>query len=196
MKKIMSLVLALALVLSMGVTVFAEEATVGDSTGTIPANSNTVNVTANYVAGKNVSAGTKYLVNVSWNVSGTLTYTDKTKTYTWSTTDMKYELTDTAETGTWTGDATVDLTVTNKSNADISVECSDVTKAAGLTMTATFDKQTFDVKTAAPAEVTDTSVKVADPVTAKLTISDVSGEITAENTTVASFTVTISAKGK
>ena len=82
MKKIMSLVLALALVLSMGVTVFAEEATVGDSTDTIPANSNTVNVTANYVPGENVSAGTKYLVNVSWDVSGTLTYKDKTNTYT------------------------------------------------------------------------------------------------------------------
>ena len=193
MKKIMSLVLALALVLSMGVTVFAEEATVGDSTGTIPANSNTVNVTAKYEAGENVSAGTKYLVNVSWNVSGTLTYKDKTKTYTWNTNDMQYQLTHTAETGTWTGDATVDLTVTNKSNADISVECSDVTKAGGLTMTATFDKQTFDVATAAPKDVSDTTVKTAVPVTAKLTISDVSGEITAD-TTVASFTVTIKAK--
>lgn len=194
MKKIMSLVLALALVLSMGVTVFAEEATVGDSTGTIPANSNTVSVTAKYEAGENFSAGTKYLVNVSWNVNGTLTYKDKTKTYTWDTTGMHYQLTHTAETGTWTGDATVDLTVTNKSNADISVQCSDVKMATGLNMTAQFDKQTFDVKTAAPADVTDTSVKVADPVTAKLTISDVSGEITAENTTVASFTVTIKAK--
>lgn len=193
MKKIMSLVLALALVLSMGVTVFAGEATVGDSTGTIPANSNTVNVTAKYEAGENVSAGTKYLVNVSWNVSGTLTYKDKTKTYTWNTNDMQYQLTHTAETGTWTGDATVDLTVTNKSNADISVECSDVTKPAGLNMTAQFDKQMFDVKTAAPADVTDISVKVADPVTATLTISNVSGEITAD-TTVASFTVTIKAK--
>lgn len=192
----MSLVLALALVLSMGVTVFAEEDTVGDSTGTIPANSNTVNVTAKYEAGENVSAGTKYLVNVSWNVNGTLTYKDKTKTYTWDTTGMHYQLTHTAETGTWTGDATVDLTVTNKSNADISVQCSDVKMATGLNMTAQFNKQTFDVKTAAPADVTDTSVKVADPVTAQLTISKVSGEITAENTTVASFTVTISAKGK
>ena len=172
MKKIMSLVLALALVLSMGVTVFAEEATVGDSTDTIPANSNTVNVTANYVPGENVSAGTKYLVNVSWDVSGTLTYKDKTNTYTWNTTDMRYEHTDTAEAGTWSGSAT------------------------GLNMTAHFDKQTFDVATAAPADVTDTSVQKAVPVTAKLTISDVSGAITAENTIVASFTVTISAKGK
>lgn len=196
MKKIMSLVLALALVLSMGVTAFAANVTVGNGTDTIPENSNTVNVTANYVEGENVSAGTKYLVNVSWNVNGTLTYKDKTKTYTWNTNDMQYQLTDTAETGTWTGDATVDLTVTNKSNADISVQCSDVKKAAGLNMTAQFDKQTFDVKTAAPADVTDTSVKEAVPVTAKLTISGVSGAITAENTTVASFTVTISAKGE
>ena len=195
MKKIMSLVLALALVLSMGVTVFAGEATVGDSTGTIPENSNTVNVTAKYEAGENVSAGTKYLVNVSWTVNSTLTYKDKTKTYTWKTTDMHYEHTDTAEAGTWSGSATVDLTVTNKSNADISVQCSDVIKATGLNMTAQFDKQTFDVATVAPADVTDTTVKVADPVTAKLTISNVSGEITAD-TTVASFTVTISAKGQ
>ena len=195
----MSLVLALALVLSMGVTVFAADtgsATVGDSTDTIPENSNQVNVTAQYVAGENVSAGTKYLVNVSWTVSGNLTYKDKTKTYTWDTGKMQYEHTATAEAGTWSGGATVNLTVTNKSNADISVECSDVTNAAGLTMTATFDKQTFDVATVAPTDVSDTTVKEAAPVTAKLTISDVSGEITAENTTVASFTVTISAKGK
>lgn len=193
MKKIMSLVLALALVLSMGVTVFAADVTVGNGTDTIPENSNTVNVTANYVPGENVSAGTKYLVNVSWDVGGTLTYTDKTKTYTWNTTDMHYELTDTAKAGTWSGSATVDLTVTNKSNADISVECSNVTKAAGLTMTATFDKQTFDVATAAPKDVSDTTVKTAVPATATLTISNVSGEITAD-TTVASFTVTIKAK--
>lgn len=196
MKKIMSLVLALALVLSMGVTAFAANVTVGNGTDTIPANSNTVNVTAKYVAGENVSAGTKYLVNVSWNVSGTLTYKDKTKTYTWNTTDMHYEHTDTAEAGTWSGDATVDLTVTNKSNADISVQCSNVTMATGLNMTAQFDNQTFDVKTAAPTDVSDTSVQKAVPVTATLSISGVSGEITAENTTVASFTVTISAKGK
>lgn len=194
MKKIMSLVLALALVLSMGVTVFAKDVTVGNDADTIPENSNTVNVTANYVPGENVSAGTKYLVNVSWTVSGNLTYKDKTKTYTWDTGNMQYELTDTAEAGAWSGSATVDLTVTNKSNADISVQCSDVKMATGLNMTAQFNQQTFDVKTAAPADVTDTSVKVADPVTAKLTISGVSGEITAENTTVASFTVTISAK--
>ena len=196
MKKIMSLVLALALVLSMGVTVFAADVTVGNGADTIPENSNTVNVTADYVDGENVSAGTKYLVNVSWNVNGTLTYKDKTKTYTWNTTDMRYELTNTAEAGTWSGSATVDLTVTNRSNADISVRCSEVTKAAGLDMTAQFDKQTFDVATAAPTDVSDTSVKTAVPVTATLSISNVSGEITEANTTVASFTVTISAKGK
>lgn len=193
MKKIMSLVLALALVLSMGVTVFAKDVTVGNDADTIPENSNTVDVTAEYVPGDSVSAGTKYLVNVSWTVSGNLTYKDKTKTYTWDTGKMQYEHTATAEAGTWSGGATVDLTVTNKSNADISVECSNVTKAAGLTMTATFDKQTFDVATAAPKDVSDTTVKTAVPATAKLTISNVSGEITAD-TTVASFTVTIKAK--
>ena len=193
MKKIMSLVLALALVLSMGVTVFAKDVTVGNDADTIPENSNTVDVTAEYVPGNSVSAGTKYLVNVSWTVSGNLTYKDKTKTYTWDTGKMQYEHTATAEAGTWSGGATVDLTVTNKSNADISVECSNVTKAAGLTMTATFDKQTFDVATAAPKDVSDTTVKTAVPATAKLTISNVSGEITAD-TTVASFTVTIKAK--
>lgn len=193
MKKIMSLVLALALVLSMGVTVFAKDVTVGNDADTIPENSNTVDVTAEYVPGDSVSAGTKYLVNVSWTVSGNLTYKDKTKTYTWDTGKMQYEHTATAEAGTWSGGATVDLTVTNKSNADISVECSNVTKATGLTMTATFDKQTFDVATAAPKDVSDTTVKTAVPATAKLTISNVSGEITAD-TTVASFTVTIKAK--
>ena len=62
MKKIMSLVLALALVLSMGVTVFAEEATVENTTGN---GSKDIDVTAKYEPGDKAWGGEKYYVTGS-----------------------------------------------------------------------------------------------------------------------------------
>lgn len=204
MKKIMSLVLALALVLSMGVTVFAEEATdpttatVGNGSETLPADNNTkVEVKAQYTTGENKNAGTRYYVTLSWTVASTLSYTDKSTTYTWDTTNMKYVST-TNNDAKWleSGTATVNLTVENRSNAEITATCSDVAYGTGITkLTAAYTYKTFDVTTGAPEDFKDTT-----PVTnvpsgkTTLTIRDVEGAISADANTVASFTVTISAK--
>ena len=86
MKKIMSLVLALALVLSMGVTVFAAEST-NPTTVTndeIENNNTNIDVTAGYTAPSYAVAGTVYHVVVAWQKSGTVKYVGDNFTYTWN----------------------------------------------------------------------------------------------------------------
>ena len=206
MKKIMSLVLALALVLSMGVTVFADEgtdpttATVGNGSETLPADNETkVEVKAQYNAGENKNAGTRYYVTLSWTVTSTLSYTDKSTTYTWDTANMKYVPTANND-AKWqdNGTATVELTVENRSNAIITATCSDVTYGTGITnLTANYTSKTFDVATGAPKEFTNTTpVTNAPSNSTTLTIGNVEGAISADANTVASFTVTISAKSQ
>lgn len=80
MKKIMSLVLALALVLSMGVTVFAADVSVTEPT------SQDVEVKAGYEAGNEEWGGVKYYVTISWTETNDLKYKDNTVTYKWDTT--------------------------------------------------------------------------------------------------------------
>ena len=70
MKKIMSLVLALALVLSMGATVFAAES---EPVETVP-DSKDINVTAGYTAPTYSAAATVYHVVIGWQQTGTITY--------------------------------------------------------------------------------------------------------------------------
>ena len=204
MKKIMSLVLALALVLSMGVTVFADEttdpttATVGNGSETLPADNETkVEVKAQYKAGENKNAGTRYYVTLSWTVTSTLSYTDKSTTYTWDTANMKYVPT-TNDDAKWLdgGIATVELTVENRSNAAITAACSDVKYGTGITkLTADYTFKTFDVATGAPEEFTDTTPVTDVPNNSTtLTIKEVEGAISDDANTVASFTVTIKAK--
>ena len=78
MKKIMSLVLALALVLSMGVTVFAAgnsgSTTVTDPTDTAH-NSKDIDVTAGSTAPRYTVVDTVYHVVDAWSRTGTITYT-------------------------------------------------------------------------------------------------------------------------
>ena len=72
MKKIMSLVLALALVLSMGVTVFAAESTNPTTVKSedIDNNQTNIDVTAGYTAPSYTVASTVYHVVVAWEIRG------------------------------------------------------------------------------------------------------------------------------
>ena len=104
MKKTISVLLALVLILAMSTTAFA--ATIESSPG-----SQDIDVNAKYVDG--VSAPTKYSVDVSWGameftytVSGTKTWDPETHTYTASTQPA------------WTASGNT-ITVTNHSNTDI-----------------------------------------------------------------------------
>lgn len=203
MKKIMSLVLALALVLSMGVTVFAT----GDSgsiTVTDPTdptnNSKDINVTAGYTEPKYTVAGTVYHVVVAWSQTGTITYTGDRYTYTWKPGEGDYGRYDqTGEAAHWTvTDAKVAITVTNKSNAAITATCAEPTKVGNVTVTGSYDATSrgqLELESAAPAEseLPTTLNGTERTATATYTITGVDGTITGAGA-IATINVSISAK--
>lgn len=202
----MSLVLALALVLSMGVTVFAEENS-GSTTVTDPTdpanNSKDINVTAGYVKPTYSSAGTVYHVVIGWEQTGPITYKDASYKYTWNADQTKYETPEVNETAAWTvSGAAVEITVTNKSNAAITATCKAPVAGSGIT---TFtghygdsdDQQEAELEcaSAAPANITpENLIGAATSDKATYTITNVDGKIGSDNAVIATITVSISAK--
>ena len=198
MKKIMSLVLALALVLSMGATVFAAES---DSVETVPG-SKDVNVTADYVKPTYSSAGTVYHVVIGWQQTGKITYTDAKNVYNWTVSDNdngKYVKDETAsEKAKWTFEnAAVAITVTNKSNAAIKATCDAPAAFANVTsVTGQYDTTsngTLNLASAAPAESElPTNLNGTEQTaTATYTITGVEGSISEDKATIATITVHI-----
>lgn len=191
MKKIMSLVLALALVLSMGVTVFAEETTVENTTGD---GSKDIDVTAKYEAGNKAWGGEKYYVTISWTEANSLKYKDNTVTYNWNTTDMQYEESQGTD-GAFVSDGkdVITVKVENKSNMAITATCS-VRKETGYEMNVVYDAtkgSSFDVGTNAPKKYTDLNSVTSVKEETSVTISNVSGTALTHDTKVATLTVTI-----
>lgn len=130
MKKILSLVLALALVMSLGVTAFAAEIN-GD---------NSKDVTANYQAGE--ASQKVYLVDIVWG-SLEFTYTDASEG-TWDPETHTYTGTKAAE---WScAEGANKVSVTNHSNAEVTVEIANSNVLEGVTMT--WDKATLTLPTA------------------------------------------------
>ena len=210
MKKIMSLVLALALVLSMGVTVFAEEST-NPTTVTndeIENNNTNIDVTAGYTAPSYAVAGTVYHVVVAWQKSGTVKYVGDNFTYTWNpeTGDNgAYTKTGTAAHWEVSADAKVAITVTNKSNAAITATCGapavaigTVTGIVGHYGDGTDQTAELNLESAAPATVgpdaTEDQLKGTErKASATYTITGVDGTIAGAGT-IATISVTIAKK--
>lgn len=202
MKKIMSLVLALALVLSMGVTVFAAGSS-GSTTVTDPAdsanNSKDINVTAGYTKPSHTVDGVVYHVVVAWSQTGTITYTGDKYTYTWNPSEGDYGRYDqTGEAAHWTvTDAKVAITVTNKSNAAIKATCDAPAAFANVTsVTGQYDTTsngTLNLASAAPAESElPTNLNGTEQTaTATYTITGVEGSISEDKATIATITVHI-----
>ena len=202
MKKIMSLVLALALVLSMGVTVFAAgnsgSTTVTDPTDT-EHNSESIDVTAGYTAPSYTVEKTVYHVVVAWSQTGTITYTGDQFTYTWNPGEGDYGRYDqTGEAAHWTvNDAKVAITVTNKSNAAITATCAEPTEETGITVTGKYDdvsngKLVLDSAAPSADKLPGTVDGTKQEATATYTITDVDGTITGAGT-IATINVTITA---
>ena len=130
MKKILSLVLALALVMSLGVTAFAAEIN-GD---------NSKDVTANYQAGE--TSQKVYLVDIIWG-SMEFTYTDASEG-TWDPETHTY--TGTAEAAWSCTEGANKVEVTNHSNAEVTVELSNSNVIDGVTLI--WDKTSLTLPTA------------------------------------------------
>lgn len=186
MKKTISILLALVLVLSLSVPAFAEPYTTGSGTTT------SEDVTATFVDGSTGEVAKSYYVNVSWEVSSSLTYTAGDTTLTWNAEEMQYE--SSTEEGTWTGEATVKVTITNKSNAAISATAIwNQDTAAGATAEMSFNNATVQVEDASVGVALENGAKAEAPKTATITgtisSDNVSGSISNSNAKLGNVTV-------
>ena len=135
MKKVLSLIAALSLTLSMSATVFAAEET-GPAIKELP-NGQNISITATYEKGKEI-VETTYHVTVSWEQTGTLVYKENSDTYTWNPDSLDYTH-DVDNGGDWSlgkGDNApkVNITVTNRSNARVYASITKVEGVNGITV--------------------------------------------------------------
>lgn len=187
MKKVLSLIAALSLTLSMSATVFAAETgpAIGDVTKN---NTQDISITAQYEKGAD-KIPTVYHVTVSWNQTGTLTYSVGSDTYDWQTDSLTYNKT--KGTGKWEcADAKVNITVTNKSNAAVNASIDKVEAKGTLTVTGTSSKL-VKVDSAASENLDAKGTEKTGELT--YTITNVEGAITKADTQIATLTVKIEA---
>lgn len=189
MKKIISLLLALVMVMGLSVTAFAVE---NEATTGVPATSDAA-ITADYETGTAVYKST-YKVTVAWEREGTLRYTDAAKVYQWNTDKLTYEEKTGETTDTvWTVDkAAVKITVTNYSDKGITATCNEPVKAATIT---TLEGSYANNATTATLSLdgayvrNGTSAATKDSTT--YSITNVAGSITETNTTIGTITVSL-----
>lgn len=185
MKKVLSLIAALSLTLSMSATVFAADNDPIKDVNT--GNTKDISITAQYEKGAD-KIPTVYHVTVSWNQTGTLTYTVGSDTYNWNTTRLAYDKVN--GTGKWdyTG-AGVNITVTNRSNAVVKASISDVKYSVD-----TFEGTLPEPVTVGSAAINGLETTEGKPQTGTLTytITKVDGAIT-DNGSIATLTVKIEA---
>lgn len=182
MKKVLSLIAALSLTLSMSATVFAADNDPIKDVNT--GNTKDISITAQYEKGDNV-VPTVYNVTVEWNQTSDLKYTVGSNTYEWQTGSLTYK--ETPGTGVWTGKtAQVDITVTNRSNAAVKAS---VSVTSSLTLT---DEKPADVVVPTAAKgLTEHGEEQSKEMVYKIT--DVSGAIDENTTSIATLTVKIEA---
>ena len=189
MKKVLSLIAALSLTLSMSATVFAAEET-GPAIKDLP-NGQNISITAAYEKGQD-NIPTVYHVTVSWEQTGTLVYKEKSDTYTWNPGSLGY--THTADNGgDWSlgeGDNApkVNITVTNRSNAQVYASITKVEGVGGITVKG----KTSDGVTVASAAKGLNEQGELQTETLTYEITGVTGKITGK-TQIATLTVGLSA---
>lgn len=157
MKKVLSFVLALVMVLALSVTAFAVDPT---PIQTEPENHTEFkDITADYTKESHTKGATVYYFTITWtpNTTHDLAYTGEQATYKWDTENLVY-IKDTDDAGYkaagWTGSAGYSVELVNKSNAALKVT-SAVENSYKLTLT----KTGADEQTAASADATITDFK-------------------------------------
>ena len=195
MKKYFSLILVLVLAMAMTVSAFAADSTVVTKSD---AEDSRV-VTAQFEAGENKNkpedVDVIYHVTLDWTVDSTLKYSAGTTTYTWNADDTKYEAATDGD--GWTGDATVTVTITNKSNAAITATTA-WKNGTGLTVDATVTDETTEIDSAAKnitvIEDDATGVPQTDTVKVEFEGADIEGTISENNAVIGTVTVTLAPK--
>ena len=190
MKKVLSLIAALSLTLSMSATVFAADNDPIEDVNT--GNTKDISITAQYEKGED-NIPTVYHVTVSWEQTGTLVYKENPDTYTWNpgTLDYTHTVDDGGDWSLGEGDNApkVNITVTNRSNAAVKASISQVT--AKVTKVDGTLPAEVTVASAAKDDVNETGEAQKGYLT--YTITDVEGAITSADTQIATLTVKIEA---
>lgn len=176
MKRIITLAMTLVLILSLAVPAFAYG----------PGDEKELEVTAKY----NSSTTTKpvYSADIDWD-SLTFLY-NETNTRTWKPSDHSY---DTATDGSWEK-TSANITVTNHSNAPISVTPSYTAETTYSSATMTFDKTTLTLATADNSEGDNGAGKATTDtitVTAGGTLTKDDSTSATTGTTIGQITLTI-----
>lgn len=169
MKKIVSLILALTLVMSLNITAFATTVGTGDQD---------IDVKGKYQ--DNTTAPTIYSVDVTWGAME-FTYTES-GAMTWNPADHTY--TDSTS-AAWVANGNT-VTVTNHSNAEVTASFAFKALDAYNTVTGSFDITSEKLD----AGVVD-GYDAADKVVATLTLAGTLAETVTDFTKVGTITVTI-----
>ena len=151
MKKVLSFVLALVMVMALSVTAFAEDTPT--TTQTEPNNQQEYrDITAGYTKESHTKGATVYYFTITWtpNDTNNLAYTGEQATYVWNTDSLSYtKATEGHVDAAWSGSAGYSVELVNKSNAALKVT-SAVENSYNLTLT----KTGADEQTAASADAT------------------------------------------
>ncbi len=169
MKKIVALVLALTLVMSLNITAFADTVGTGDRN---------IDVEGKYQ--DNTSAPTVYSVDVTWGAMQ-FTYTES-GAMTWNPADHSYS--DNTSAG-WTANGNT-VTVTNHSNAAVTASFSFAALADYSGITGSFDVESETLEAGVEGAYAE-----ADQVVATLTLEGVLADTVTEYTKIGTITVKI-----
>lgn len=190
MKKVLSLIAALSLTLSMSATVFAAEET-GPAIDDLSKGQD-ISITAAYEKGQD-NIPTVYHVTVSWEQTGTLVYNEDGDNLSWNPGNLTYTRTPVStgswEVGTDANAPKVNITVTNRSNAAVNASIAEVKAQDSLTVTGN-DSAPVKVESAAKEDLKATGEEQKGYLT--YTITGVTGKI-AKESTIATLTVKIEA---
>ena len=190
MKKIISLLLALVMVMGLSVTAFAGEHVEPSATTKEDAT-----ITASYTGGS-VTHNDKYKINVKWTPSGTIKYSDAVTTYNWNTTSLTYDKDPSSTTAGWKCDqAAIKIDVTNYSSQGVKVSCAapTITDNGVTAINGTYtDGQASTVLNLGTADNKRGTDGAGKPVTDTTTfsINSVEGKITAPGT-IGTITISI-----
>lgn len=150
MKKVLSFVLALVMVMALSVTAFAVDPTPIQME---PKNHTEFkDITADYTKESHTKGDTVYYFTITWtpNKTNNLAYTGEQATYVWNTDSLSYtKATDGHVEAAWSGSAGYSVELVNKSNAALKV-----TSAVENSYNLTLSKTGADEQTAASADAT------------------------------------------
>lgn len=192
MKKVLSFVLALVMVLALSVTAFAE---VHQGEGTFPAEgkSESTNIEATFNKHDDV-VNHKYHVTVKWDSTVTISYSNGYTTYTWDPANTKYETKATDAAWSVNEGANIKITVENRSDGAIKAECGKPVAVAGVNanIQGNYDTESNGTLNIGSAAGENYAPGEKQSASATYSITGVTGSID-KNGTIATITVKVSA---